>query len=196
MALPLYEMMINADPASELEVTAIALVDQPAIDKNWFAFKDMPHPMAFTTVNEDERLLIGPAMIPDLKIFRTDPTLGEYNVVFSKQTVQQIAEKFYAKNFQGNANIMHDAGQPVPGLNYFMSWFKDSSKGMVGIDGEYPDGTWFVGARVKDDATWAKVKSGQIKGFSVEGVFQYAELKSTEEQMLEKIKEILNGISE
>lgn len=195
--LPLYEMTISEDINSDVQVSAIALVDYPAIEKTWQAFKDNQNPLSFATINEDEHLIVGPAMIPDLKIYRRDDELGEYNVIFSKETVTQIAEKFYAKGFQGKANIMHDAGQTCTGINYFLSWIKDDAKNMVGLSGDYPDGTWFVGARVTNPEVWAKIKSGEIKGFSVEGIFEYkkpAEMKTEDETFLDKIKEILNGI--
>lgn len=196
--LPLYEMRINAAVDSDLQVSAIALVDIPAIEKNWQAFKAAPKAMEFATINNEERVIIGAAMIPDLFIYRNDEQRGEYNVVFSKETVKEIAEKFYAKGFQGKANIMHDAGQAVEGVNYFLSWFNDKSKGMVGMEGEYPDGTWFVGAKVNNDEVWAKVKSGEIKGFSVEGLFEFeeADVNPTEDDALfMKIKNILSEIS-
>ena len=205
MALPLYEMTISDDMASDLEVTAIALVDEPAIMVNWQAFKTQPGRMNFATVSDDERLIIGPAMIPDMKIYRNDTEangLGEYNVFFSKDTVKKIAEKYYAKGFQGSANIMHDAGQKVDGVNYFLSWIKDDAKGMIGLSGDYPNGTWFVGARVNNSDAWAKVKSGAIKGFSVEGMFEYTATQVVEpdtlaaDALMQKIKEILNGIND
>ena len=190
--LPTFEINISESLESQLEVTAIALVDMPAIESNWMAFKEQ-QPMNFASIDEDQHLIIGAAMIPDLKIYRNDSQLGEHNVVFSKDTVRRIAEKFYAKGFQGSANIMHDAGQVVAGVNYFLSWIKDDAKGMVGLSGDYPDGTWFVGAKVNNEAVWAKVKSGEIKGFSVEGMFEYEE-KKPEDVMMQKIKNILNEI--
>ena len=190
--LPTFEINISDNLESQLEVTAIALVDMPAIESNWMAFKEQ-QPMNFASIDEDQHLIIGAAMIPDLKIYRNDSHLGEHNVVFSKDTVRRIAEKFYAKGFQGSANIMHDAGQVVAGVNYFLSWIKDDAKGMVGLTGDYPDGTWFVGAKVNNPAVWAKVKSGEIKGFSVEGMFEYEE-KKPEDVMMQKIKNILNEI--
>ena len=129
-----------------------------------------------------------------MKIYRNDAELGEYNVFFTKATVQQIAEKFYTKGFQGSANIMHDAGQKVEGVNYFLSWIKDSAKGMVGLEGNYPDGTWFVGAKVNNADVWAKIKAGAIKGFSVEGMFEYEPVMTPEQIMMEKIKQIISGI--
>lgn len=178
MALPLYEMRIEKETNSDLEVTAIALVDIPAIERNFYTFKADVNPMGFAVVNDDERLVVGPAMIPDTRIYRRNDELGEYNVFFSKETVCMIAEKFYAKSFQGNANIMHDPAQTVTGVNYFQSMVRDTAKGVIGLAGEYPEGTWFVGARIDNEVLWKKIKDGEIKGFSVEGVFEILESKA------------------
>ena len=92
-------MRINAQMDSDLEVSAISLVDVPATEKMWQAFKSTPQLMQFAQINEEEKIIVGAAMIPDLFIYRNDPERGEYNVVFSKETVRSIAEKFYAKGF-------------------------------------------------------------------------------------------------
>lgn len=192
--LPVFEMLISDDPDSELQVSAIALVDEPAIQRNWLSFSADKNPMHFAAVNDDEQIIVGAAMVPDMLIYRFDKkTQKEYNVFFSKQTVKSIAQKFFAKGFQGSANIMHDQGQPVPGTTYFMSWFKDSDKSMVGLEGDYPEGTWFVGAKVSDAETWKKVKDGTIKGFSVEGEFGYLEEPTPEEITLAEIAKALEG---
>lgn len=191
--LPIFELAVSDDPESDLQVTAIALVDNPAIERNWFAFKEQTNLLHFSSVNEEEQIIVGAAMIPDMKIYRNDEALGEYQIFFSKDTVKQIAETFFRKNFQGRANIMHDAGQFVEGVTYFLSWIKDEAKGMVGLEGDYPDGTWFVGAKVSNPEVWAKIKAGEIKGFSVEGMFEYKQSKTEDDVLLEKIKEILNG---
>lgn len=196
-------MTISADLSSDLEVTAIALVDKPAIQINWQAFNAAKNPLNFSTIDNDQCVIIGAAMVPDMVIYRNNPArpdLGEYNVFFSKETIATIAEKFYSKNFQGSANIMHDAGQKVEGVTYFLSWINDEKKGMVGLAGDYPQGTWFVGAKVNNPAVWAKIKSGEIKGFSVEGMFNYeaadtpAEPDNADFTLMEKIKNILNEI--
>jgi hypothetical protein len=194
--LPVYELAVSEDPQSDLEVYAIALVDKPAIEKTWFAFAENKDPWKFAAVGEDDkRVVVGPAMIPDMKIYRKDEEMGEYQVFFSADTIASIAQKFFAKGNQGNANLMHDPEQAVDGVTYFMSWIKDSSKGMVGLEGEYPDGTWFVGAKVENEEVWGKIKAGEIQGFSVEGFFKYLKPASAteEELMLQKIKELLNG---
>ncbi len=190
MTLPIFELRISEDENSEREVNAVALVDKPAIGEGFFAFDKQER---FAVVSEDERIVVGPAMIPNMLIYRQDPDGSEYNVTFSAETIQAIAEKFFAKNFQKNGNEMHDENKPVD-LVFFQSWIADENKGIPKMKQfeHLPDGTWFLGAKVKSDNTWTDVKNGTFKGFSVEGYFEMKPLKMrTEESTLNLIKSLL-----
>jgi len=147
---------------------------------------------AFSVVNSEERIVVGPAMIPDMPIYRKDQT-GEYYVFFDKKTIETIALKFYAKGFQQSANEMHT--KPVEGITFFMSWIADESKGIPKMKQfeDLPDGTWFLGAKVMNDETWSKVKDGTFKGFSVEGMFDMTEvkMKMKEEEIIQKLRDLL-----
>jgi hypothetical protein len=147
---------------------------------------------SFSVVNSEERIVVGPAMIPDMPIYRRDET-GEYYVFFDKKTIETIALKFYAKGFQQSANEMHT--KPVEGITFFMSWIADESKGIPKMKQfeDLPDGTWFLGAKVMNDETWSKVKDGTFKGFSVEGMFDMTEVKMRmkEEEIIQKLRELL-----
>ena len=147
---------------------------------------------SFSVVNNEERIVVGPAMIPDMPIYRRDET-GEYYVFFDKKTIETIALKFYAKGFQQSANEMHT--KPVEGITFFMSWIADESKGIPKMKQfeDLPDGTWFLGAKVMNDETWSKVKDGTFKGFSVEGMFDMTEVKMRmkEEEIIEKLRDLL-----
>jgi len=191
-----FELLIDENDNSTLEVDAVALVDEPAIEVNWFAFKNQQPLMNFAAINEDEQVLIGAAMIPDKPIFRRDEDGTEYNVTFSKDTIKAIALKFFKKNFQTNSNIQHDPAQKVSGITFFQSFIKDTAKGMAGLSGEYPEGTWFLGAKVDNADVWEKVKSGEIKGFSVEGMFKYKKVAMSADSIMTEIKNILSGINE
>jgi hypothetical protein len=195
MSLPLYKLTINEDENAPQEVTAVALVDMPAIGENFFAFKDQKQ--QFAVVNEDERILVGAAMIPDMPIFRKDPDGTEYNVVFDKQTIQKIALKFFEKGYQKNANEMHNSEKPVD-VTIFQSWIADESKGIPKMEQfkDLPDGTWFIGMKINDEAQWQKVKDGTFKGFSVEGLFKMTPLKmrAEPEVMLSNIKQMLQNV--
>lgn len=138
----------------------------------------------FAIQSEEERIITGPAMLADTPIYRNDER-GEYYVVFDAPTIKKIAQKYFAKGFQNNVNLQHDKGQIVEGVTVFESWIVDSKRGIAPMKGfeNVPEGSWFISMKVNDDATWQKVKAGEIKGFSVEGVFEY-KIANTPEQML------------
>lgn len=192
--LPIYKLTISEDLESKVEVDAVALVDMPAIGEGFFAFNQQ---MSFAVVNEEERVVVGPAMIPDKPIYRVDPDGKEYYVYFPKKEIRTIAEKFYRKGFQNNGNEMHDGAKPVD-MVYFMSWIADESKGIPKMKQfeNLPDGTWFLGAKIMSEDAWAKVKDGTFKGFSVEGEFNMTpmQFRSKEEDIIDKLKELLINI--
>lgn len=193
MELPIYELMINEDMQDDAEVSFIALVDKPAIQKNWNAFKEN---VKFQIVSEDKRIISGPVMLADSPIYRNDATNGEYYVVFSKDTIFKIAQKFFKKGYQANVNLMHDANQQVEGVTMFESFISDVDRGILPMKGfeDAPDGSWFGSFKVEDDAVWQMIKEGKFKGFSVEGIFEYQKAKTKEAQLLDSIKEILLSV--
>jgi len=197
MQRKLYELVINEELDNELEVSCVSGVDRPAIERGFLAFNESNTPMQFVEVNEDERILVGPAMIPNTPIRRIDEATGEeYDVFFSKDTIEKIAVKFFAKGFQNNFNLMHDPNLKMDGVVFFQSFIKDSNKGIEGMTGDYIDGTWFLGAKVYNDEVWAKVKSGEIKGWSVEGIFGYKAMPMPiEQQQYDAILKIISELN-
>lgn len=193
MELPIYELMINEDMQDDAEVSFIALVDKPAIQKNWNTFKEN---VKFQIVSEDKRIISGPVMLSSTPIYRNDPTNGEYYVVFTKDTIFKIAQKFFKKGYQANVNLMHDANQQVEGVTMFESFISDVDRGILPMKGfeDAPDGSWFGSFKVEDNKVWQMIKEGKFKGFSVEGIFEYQKAKTKEAQLLDSIKEILLSV--
>lgn len=193
MEFPIYELRISEDLDDNAEVSYVALVDRPAIQRNWNAFKQN---FKFEIVSEEKRIISGPLMLSDSPIYRNDATHGEYYVVFSKDTIFKIAQKFFKKGYQNNVNLMHDQSQQVDGITMFESFISDKERGISAMKGfeDAPDGSWFGSFKVDNDEVWAKVKSGEFKGFSVEGIFEYSKAKTKEQELLEMIKEILFSV--
>jgi hypothetical protein len=151
----------------------------------------------FAIQDEDERIITGPIMLADTPIYRNDDN-GEYYVVFSKETIKKIAQKFFKKGYQSNVNLMHDQGNLTEGLTMFESWIKDEKRGIQGLAGfeDTPDGSWFGSFKVDNDQVWQYIKEGKVRGFSVEGVFNYR--KSGEknyQELWSKIVDILSQVS-
>jgi hypothetical protein len=172
MEFQVYKAVIDPSLNSDVEVNFIGLVDKPAIEKNFQAFKE--HKARFL-LNEEKHIISGPAMIADLPIYRNDKQLGEYYVVFEKDTIQAIVEKFSAKGYLQNFNLFHDDQQQVSDVTIFNSFISNKELGIPPMTGfeDVSDGSWFISAKVNNEDVWNKVKEGVIKGFSVEGFFNY-----------------------
>ena len=166
MDLPFIEFKLT-DEVEGLQ--AIALVDKPAIGLNYQAFA--PH--KFEVIDEDKRIVMGAAMVPDLPIYRRDER-GEYYAIFKKETIKALVQKLFKENKHTEFNEQHNSFKILDGVYIYQSFITDVELGISAPSGfeNVADGTWFIAAKVENDEAWAKVKEeGLLKGFSVEGVF-------------------------
>ena len=150
--------------------------------------------MSFRIMNEEKRIISGPLMLADELIYRNNDKMGEHYVKFSADTIKTIAIKFAKRKYHNHVNLMHDPEQKVKGVTMFESWIVDKERGimpMKGFEG-VADGSWFGSFYVENDNVWNEVKQGKYKGFSVEGLFDYEEPITAEENALKKIAELLN----
>jgi len=173
-SLPLVELTISPDTGSF--VSAIALVESPAIESDFIAFSSKTK--QYFSSNDEKMELIGCAMIPDQAIYRNSPDLGEYAVTFSADTIRQIAQVYAAKGLFNQTNLEHTS---TPADSYvFQSYITDESKGISAPKGiDVPDGSWIVGVKVNNPDVWSEIKEGKVKGFSVEGIFNLIDTNTT-----------------
>lgn len=198
MTLPIYELKISENLQDEAQVDYIALVDAPAIKKDFLAFNEDQKKIMFSIISEEKRIISGALMLADELIYRNNEKMGEHYVKFSADTIKSIAIKFAKKKYQNNVNLMHDPSQKVKGVTMFESWLVDTERGimpMKGFEG-VANGSWFGSFYVENEKVWQSIKKGDYKGFSVEGLFDYVEPISAEENALKKIEELLNSIIE
>jgi hypothetical protein len=197
MELQVYRAQIDPSIASDLEVNFIGLVDRPAIERNFQAFRDHQKKAAFV-LNEEKRIISGPAMIAEMPLYRKDDQLGEYYVIFDKAAIQAIVEKFSAKGYLKNFNLFHNAQQQVSDVTIFNSFVSDKELGVAPLTGfeDVSDGSWFISAKVNNQTVWDNVKAGTIKGFSVEGLFNYVPVKKVKMTSEEAVKFIERFINE
>jgi len=146
----------------------------------------------FQIDNEEKRIVLGPAMIPDQKIFRKDSLGNPYYVFFSAETIKMIAEKYMKNKYTDNNDQMHD-GKAVKDVYVIESWIKEDESDKSTKYGyeSTPVGTWFVSMKVKNEEIWKKVKDGKLNGFSVSGFFEEVSSFTKEEMFLYKVAEIL-----
>jgi hypothetical protein len=135
-------------------------------------------------------------MISDLPIYRADES-GEYYVVFDKDQIEKIAQRFFKKGYSHNVNMMHDPERQVNGVYMVESFIIDKTRGIKTPEG-YPtltEGSWFGTFKVDNNEVWNDfIRTGVFKGFSVEGAF--AHRKVTEKPMteIEKIADRIQSL--
>ena len=190
------ELVID-ETSEELAIDCISLVSAPAIEQDFVFFGKEKNNLTFAKVDEEKRMLISPALIPDKQIFRHDPqTSSDYYVYFSKSTVRQASELYLKNNNHHKATQEHE--ERVSGVLTVESWIIDDPKmdksTLYGFS--LPKGTWMVSMRISNDEIWEEIKSGNLKGLSIEGYFtdkmeKMSETKPTDEEILKALNEII-----
>lgn len=152
-------------------IEAISIVDRPAIQENFIALSEQQAKIELAEVDKEKRILMGAALIPNKNIYRADGE-DEYYIYFSSDTVRKASELFLMRGNQNKSTLEHEA--ELYGLSVVESWIiedethdKSRKYGM-----ELPVGTWMVSMKVNNDDVWNNyVKTGKVKGFSIEGYF-------------------------
>lgn len=146
----------------------------------------------FAIDSEEKKIVIGPAMIPDQKIFRKDAKGNPYNVFFTADTIRMIAEKYMRNKYIDNNDTEHN-GKAASDVYVIESWIKEDMEDKSNKYGfnELPIGTWFVSMKVKNNEVWEKIKNKELNGFSVSGYFEEVAQFCREEMFLKEVSEIL-----
>jgi len=147
--------------------------------------------------DNEKQIVLGPAMIPNQKIFRKDSQGNPYYVFFTPETIKMIAQKYMKNKYIDNNDQMHD-GKAVKDVFVTESWIKESENDKSTDYGfsDLPVGTWFVSMKINNKDIWDKVKSHELNGFSVSGFFEEVEAFKREQIFLEKVAEILGRVVE
>ena len=192
------ELVIDEN-SEELAIDAISLVSAPAIEENWVFFGKEKNNLTLAKVDEEKRMLVSPALIPNKQIFRYDPnTDGDYYVYFSKETVRKASELYLKNNNHHKAT--HEHQDRVSGVLTVESWIIEDTKTdkstLYGFS--LPKGTWMVKMKIENEELWQKIKSGELKGLSIEGYFtdkmqKMAETTPTDQEILSALNEIILG---
>ena len=184
-------------------IEAISIVEKPAIEEDFITLnKDAEYKLA--EVDDEKRILLGALLIPNKPILRVNEE-GEYYIYFSKDTVRKASEMYLMEGNQNNATLEHQ--MQLKGLSLVESWIvEDPIKDKTAFYGlKYPVGTWVGSVKVNSDKVWQEfVKTGAVKGFSIEGYFQdkstyrkddlSAIERAEAEYLLSTLKDIVNGL--
>tara|TARA_R110001632_G_C11193343_1_gene402337 strand:- start:34 stop:615 length:582 start_codon:yes stop_codon:yes gene_type:complete len=175
-------------------IYAISLVEFPAIEENFVALSQ--HKVEFKTLDEDKRIVVGLALVPNKKIYRRKKDY-EYNIVFSDETVRKASELYLKSLKNNNTTLEHQS--LTSGVSVIESWIVEDERmdksNLYGLNAS--KGSWVVTMKVDNDNVWDDIKKKKYLGLSIEGIFSdKVDLSNdkTEEQItIEQIKEILNG---
>ena len=161
------ELILGDDELTGIE--AISVVENPAIEEDFIALKSEEIKLA--EVDNDKRILMGALLIPNKPIYRRKGE-EEYYIYFSKETVEKASQLYLMNGNQSKATLEHQ--HTINGLTLVESWLvedevHDKSR-KYGLN--VPVGTWMGAVKVNNDEIWNNfVKTGKVKGFSIEGYF-------------------------
>ena len=176
-------------------VYAISLVSDPAIEVQFVTLSKQKE-IKLATINEEQRILLGAVLIPDQPIYRVQDG-HEFNIVFPKETIKQVQQNFSQQGYQNNSTIEH-SGQQIENVTFVETWIKEDEvhdKSVMHGFNE-PIGTWYAAMKVNNDEIWNDyVKTGKVKGFSIDGVFDMEKVNlKTEINM--NLESIVNAIKD
>lgn len=194
MSMQIIELVIDED-GENIGVDAVSVVNQPAIEIDFVALNKQ---VMLKEMDEEKRLLLGPALVPSKQIYRNDEEFGEYYIFFSKDTIRQASQLFLKQSNQSNATFEH--AYDFSGGVVVESWIVDNPEMDKSKDYGFnvPKGTWMIAMKIENDEVWNNVKNGTVKGFSIEGHFadklqMKKHLKSKDEKLLDTIKSIISN---
>ena len=194
--MKIVELILDDNEESGIE--AISIVESPAIESDFVALKSDEIKLA--EVDKEKKILMGALLIPNKPIYRK--TEGdEYYIYFSKDTVLKASQRYLTNGYQSNSTIEHSDN--LQGLTLVESWIvedeiQDKSRK---YDMNVPVGTWMGTVKVANDEVWNQyVKTGKVKGFSIEGFFAdkiekpKLSLEQIEEEEVAEMLSMIRGI--
>lgn len=178
-------------------IFAISLVDKPAIESDFIFLNS--HEIELKVINEEKRLVVGLALIPEKRIFRVVND-KKFNIYFTKETIA-LASQMYMEQLNLN-NVTIDHQSKVNGVSVVESWIVEDSKNDKSniYNLNAVDGSWVIAMKVNNDEVWNDIKLGKYKGFSIEAMFSGMEeilnqqAQPTEEEIRKELIDFLNTI--
>lgn len=176
----------------------ISLVELPAIESNFLCFSKED---TFKFALEDEqRIITGPVMIPEKRMLRLDEYGNEYYVYFSAETIKQAAFRWLQENMNHQFNLEHSKNTNK--IDVIESWIINDSRNdkAASLGFSLPKGTWMMSCKVNDEDLWRSIRENEYNGFSVEGIFRYEDetfnkVLSDDEKIIREAEEFLASMS-
>jgi len=175
------------------ETYAVSLVEQPAIDETFVYMAD-EEKMNIMLDSDEKYLVYGAVLVPDKPIYRVAEDGTEFYLEFTAESIEKMSQDYLIKYRQHSVTLQHQ--EEATEVCMVESWIKTSmtmDKSLaLGLNPELPIGTWFAGYKINNIDTWNRIKSGELKGFSVEAMIdlqQFDFSKNIEEMSINEMKE-------
>ena len=171
------------------------MVSDPAIGVQ-FVTLSKQRELKLATINEEQRILLGAVLIPNQPIYRNQDG-HEFNIVFPAETIKKVQQNFSRQGYQNNSTIEH-SGTQIEDVTFVETWIKmdEVHDKSVHYGFNEPVGTWFAAMKVNNEEIWNNyVKTGKVKGFSIDGVFDLEKVNLKSEYSM-NLNEIVNAIKE
>lgn len=166
--LPIYNIVLGKSQG----IVKMSLVDMPAVESDFLKF-EKEEQLRFS-IDEEQHIVFGVALRADFPIYRVSPKFGEYYVVFSKETIKDLYEKFMIDQKFNDVNLNHETD--TNGVYLLQSFIKDTDNGINPLGFEHiENGSWFTSYKIENEEVWQAAKQGKFNGFSVEGFFELEE---------------------
>ena len=163
--LPCYSL--NIDDSENTGCFKISLVDFPAVETSFLCFNTEPEKFNFKVTDDEKHIVTGIALRCNVPIYRVAPDGTEYYVLFSKETVEHIMQKFAKDNNGFNISIQHELD--VKDCYVVESYLINKERGIVPQEfSDIEDGSWVVSVKIENPKVWQYIKEGNCSGFSIE----------------------------
>lgn len=194
--LPCYSL--NIDDSENTGCFKISLVDFPAVETSFLCFNAEPEKFNFKVTDDEKHIVTGIALRCNVPIYRVAPDGTEYYVLFTKETVEHIMQKFAKDNNAFNISIQHELD--VKDCYVVESYLINKERGIVPQEfSDIEDGSWVVSVKIENPKVWEYIKEGNCSGFSIEilaipEALKAAIKKDKEDynKEIDKLKSVLN----
>ena len=184
-----YQAIFNEEEVDG--VFAISLVHDPAMEGTFIALNK--HEVQLAEIDKEQRILIGLVLEPNKPVYRNQNG-EEFNIVFNEDTIKDLSYNFFKSDYHKNSTIEHDDKSKIEGVTFVESWIvADPEKDKSNVYGlSYPKGSWIATMKVDSDEIWEDyVKTGKVKGFSIDGMLSLKEVNHKSNINMSEIKEAL-----
>lgn len=161
------------------EAFACSLVTNPAVEELFVTFSE-DKPLIEKFADDSKHMLTGVVAIPNKPIYRRNKDGEEYDIVFSAEAIEKMAINYMRNYRQNEVTLQHQ--EETNGVYLVEQWIKHDSyrdkSAVIGLSEDLPVGSWIQTYYVDSNDVWQRIKSGELRGLSLECALGLEEFES------------------